>query len=1821
MSWKGSNSRLSNEDFSKGINGVSAISDIPDGYVLEAENVDLSEPGKIKKRPGYALYGCQLPVRTKRIDNTGPATFTFDAIPIYTGDPEILTTIFSNTGANAAYMGDSSILQIDDHLNTVYVTSVFGSGESYAPITTDTVLALTYQAGAPTEYQVAYFRPVVVYSDGSTGTARYLLPNQILVTLALPTDDLVGIKAFISPVDSPTFNRLPIDDVTSIFVDGANKKIAIFTFPAGSVLANIPVGTSMFLECGIRPDSGIYSSFSGRVTAKTSTTFSVTTLIDMTAGYASLTNLSILYTLAKHLRYESTTPARGFQTTQVPFIGQITLIDCVSFSCNSTQVAIAGTIPATASNELGFVFGLDINVGYVNCLSKYLDVDAGVEKLFCGYGGSFFVENPVATGFKTVAPLRYVGATVTISAAADIFSIPLTDANTVYAAGDVVTLTYATDWQENTVSVSYAVSSATATHLLLAAAGDTRLYIKLNTYIHFKRISSKVILGIPATTYFNGMTVQNGILDPLKPTYVVNEITVPEPTGTPPTLTVYNYMILDTEVEWESDTTFAACSIFSPVFPSGGGFPINSFYFPSDIVDYNTVEMERSIIIAARENGMWRYNGSQLVNMRIPRPPSGVIRNIRGTNGHLKIDVADDGLQSGRIYDFIVTYSYLEIVNGRLVNYESGLSPVGGYTIVSAPALDGSGDSQLVELLIPTLPLGIGLPATDMKINVYRTVSGRLNTQATSEIYLLETQVSNNPYRPYVTALVGTETAANFTEANYKILYASVQTDLVKDELAREIIDPPLASLVTTLDNRIIAANGGEIPYLNLICKDVFLPGGEAFDAGCYVTYTAPDNTEPLRAEYANSKIVTFVCVPVSPGSLPTPVSIRNRGTLIAQQFVPAGIYDVVSVAYADASHLFRIPSATIAIGTRYLLRFGLGKKEGAAPGGKDPYYDGYGFENQTFVGTHVANHEVSAQKKWVSKVAAGTVLIPPETFAVFAESQTISDISIDNGLKILSVTDDTTAKSDTAILTLKLMTTTVSYAVGNFLILKGLGSLGQIKDADGNTLSFDSQIICEVLTVDLAADPDIYTLAVCVMGNTTAGATAYKRVTISSALSVTNDGTLGVTHGPFTIYLWQVESLVTTFTLQATSAQITIATAPALTVPTGVNVIVDGLISDLPRGSNCNWNRRYLETTAYAASVFNVAFPKVPEEARGTIGQTLAAAEYGKLAVPHLIFSLNLNNLQILLTSQVLTVAVGIGVWCYIIVRGREDDSFYPQFSGFFKVIQVRNNAGAWVASLAVGAAMTGVEVELAPYGTTAVPALDFSGMTGVSETKIIFLATPYPTREVFIPVPVPIMRNLSPYLSDLTGTMYGPSDGFTPLEKIIKRLSHAINTVLHETAFAYWGGRRIGNDESSHPGNVLPTNGLKILPHSYPDNKQLFRYKDKYPDVPRIREALWALNATADWEMNGASRVIGNGASEVTSYTSKETRPSRVWWTNPTATLMGQAFRELSFDEVESQDGESVRAMVPMQTFGLLFKRSSPWRISFDTGSVLSIVRIPSIVGAVSAKNVIPTPKGAFVLHDSGVYFTDGQTMEDVLQPSRVFKERVSQNADLLIFTSGFHNPFTKTVYLGVPLSSIKGPAVSVVEGQIVFNYSNRSITLYSIDTGWSINTNIPATFWMRVLSEAYFASTKGKVFKLRRERTKTAYSDEREAISFKMRTRYVDATDPVGVRFYRSMFFQFGTETNNTMQIALTKDFGTDYTHVSSFTVHTADVANQVVNVPLEDKYIDVMRRTPPFPRAANLSVEITNEELDAAAELHGIFFESSDGTTKLVSQPAT
>ncbi len=1796
--WAGTQSQILQVDFSKGIDGVSNVPDIPDGYAIDMINVDLSKPGRNRKRSGYNLWGCDLPVRTRNVTEFGGRrVMTLDAIPLLT----VTFNLYANTGQNLSDYGKAEILQTDDSASTIYAVIDTGILAHSFTLSVDTMFEFTDYLGVK-----RFVCPVAVYDDNTV-----IFPLSVLSWLSNPIavlSDLAPVVAQARICSGFSFNAVREQNVDRMEVSSTAPGTVILSISDEDVRSKLPVGTQVYFETIFyRQDlanPGGRIGLHGHVAVVSGEEVSIITddASLLVIGVYDLTYFVMRYAQGKSYWYKSedksfvnSGPLYSGATNYTKITGT-NRIEFLTYQDFLTPLAV------TSYDEAGFLYGAGIDVGYLNFVSKYYDTITDRERIVTGYDGNVFKEQDYPFSvLPIIASLRYTGAstTIPINPVAGTFEVNLPNAHKVYKATDVVSLTYAVDTAGNLVTEQFVVYNVATDKLYLTSNGDKVLVMRKGTKFLLTRTSN--ILYVDATALTSpicaGMTIQLTEINSQERWYTISEVMIDV---TSPDMGD-KYIILDDEVEWSSDGQILLLPYFEAIFQPSSYLPLNPAYLNRSVVQMSAAPVDRSVFIATGLNGIWRFNGSEVVTMRIPMPPSGLIRNVPGGGGFLRVDQGSDGVPSlGRQYDFIVTYSYSELVNGVFKEYESGINPVGSYIIESEPADNGRGGSKLVELQIPTIPEGIGLPARQMQINIYRKLDGDAPGQIIDQLHLRELQIVNDPDVPFISALLGFEAPLTFNAAERKKLY----TDLGRPEdteIARPVDDPPLASVLVTHENRLFAANGYQQPYVKFVCSSVFDLTDNSFLAHAMLS---------LVPVFSTDKTYRFVTCPCQM----TTVSSNQGGGALGRKFqlfqVP--YYEINSVTLVDNSHQFVINTYVTVIGTKYLLRFSRGVKEAKAPNTDNPYYDNYEFESQVFTGVDVAG-KVAGTKKWTAKDVTGAVVTPPEVFNVFILDREMSGISPTNGLQIGS--NDENGSLVNPVFTLFIIEAAPTIADGTYIVLYGLGTLGNVKDGDGNILSFDDDLIFKTGPRSTASGVSKYPLTPVRRQRSSAGAGGWENINVTAAYPVSN--VVGaILHGNFSIYTLAAagaEYSLTGFTLSPTTFSMTLAAGgigspPALPATAGTAYQIQGLPLALPEPIGINYNGRF-ELISLVGLVATFQLPSLPADARGTLSVNMAGyTSKGRINAASSQIIAGAGYLDIYVQSAVLTVGVRSGQYAYIICRGNNPSNYSLGLTGWHKILSVYNGV-VWSNNLAIGATLQAVRIAYTA-------SLDYDLITGLAYTRLLFADATTDT-EIVVPVPVPYKRGVAD--DDITGEAYGPVDGYTSLEKIIKRFCHAINSTINSTGFAYWGGSVYGRIDGE-----IPVNGFIFYPHLYPVNRYAHSFDSVNLNTLDI-ESRWELRGEEGiWSVEGNDTYTSEGVTlpeEVV--TAKEYYPSKYWYTDaPSVSSRNftRAFRVLSNDEIASEDGEEIVTGVSYQTYLLLLKRNSIWRLRFAGGIAPVVERTQSVVGCDGKKAAVATDRGVFFLHSSGIYMSDGGETRPIVQVKRHFESYCIQNRSLFGLTAAYHNPLAKTVTIGVPFGEDVGDTTDEVEGQFVFNYSLQEVTLYSIQQGWSRNNNIPATDWIRILDGDFFSSSEGRVYRIRPETGPSRYRDYGEAITGVLQTRFIGGEPEIQPMLFKSCFFQFGTETSASMNVRVAWDYLKDSQLLQVVPID----ADGFGLAPFGTSYFGAqkwavnVRRTMRPTRTPQVSFIIENEEIDAAGELYGIFIEFDRASTKLIPQ---
>lgn len=261
-------------------------------------------------------------------------------------------------------------------------------------------------------------------------------------------------------------------------------------------------------------------------------------------------------------------------------------------------------------------------------------------------------------------------------------------------------------------------------------------------------------------------------------------------------------------------------------------------------------------------------------------------------------------------------------------------------------------------------------------------------------------------------------------------------------------------------------------------------------------------------------------------------------------------------------------------------------------------------------------------------------------------------------------------------------------------------------------------------------------------------------------------------------------------------------------------------------------------------------------------------------------------------------------------------------------------------------------------------------------------------------------------------------------------------------------------------------------------------------------------------------------------------------------------------------------------------------------------------------SPRNAVATDDGVYFVHESGVYVTDGNTISPVFQLNRLFRNNVVNNPTLLAQTASYVNMVEKNVYLGVPYMSQFVDDVAAVDGQ--FNYSYNDNVL-----GWQVNKGIDAVDWVFNGTDALFASTRGKVYRMRTEKTLSRYRDGDQPITMALKTRFLTTEQSQRFKFYRNALFQWSDNVDANIAVYYSENFKPALIPLETYALanRTSTVDGQKVFG--TDRFVKTWRDTI-GKRIAQISFTIVENGIDAGFTIYSVAVEGWLTNTRLVSQ---
>jgi hypothetical protein len=320
----------------------------------------------------------------------------------------------------------------------------------------------------------------------------------------------------------------------------------------------------------------------------------------------------------------------------------------------------------------------------------------------------------------------------------------------------------------------------------------------------------------------------------------------------------------------------------------------------------------------------------------------------------------------------------------------------------------------------------------------------------------------------------------------------------------------------------------------------------------------------------------------------------------------------------------------------------------------------------------------------------------------------------------------------------------------------------------------------------------------------------------------------------------------------------------------------------------------------------------------------------------------------------------------------------------------------------------------------------------------------------------------------------------------------------------------------------------------------------------------------------------------------------------------------------DVNSSDGQEITGIIPFfgeTAFGaaqqggviVVFKTNSIYLIDIaqKASGNNPVQRLESQgLGCTAPYSIAVTKDGIIFANESGIYALRknlsieyiGRFME------RNWKDRIS--LDNLSKAQGHHFGIGRAYKLSVPIINTENDA-GVIDNSEVYVYNHTS----EQDSGfgaWGRYTNHPVTGWANLGQDAFFASSDGRVFSLRRTGGTDDYRDDSSPVDFQVQTRSWDFGAPGVRKVLDSVIIDYKSRKEDTTgtEVAFSLDLEEEYESVTTAKLNTEN-RNTGINDQIP-RTIDTIRYKLGRRKGIYTSIEVSNSTLDEPIEVTGISF---------------
>ncbi len=470
---------------------------------------------------------------------------------------------------------------------------------------------------------------------------------------------------------------------------------------------------------------------------------------------------------------------------------------------------------------------------------------------------------------------------------------------------------------------------------------------------------------------------------------------------------------------------------------------------------------------------------------------------------------------------------------------------------------------------------------------------------------------------------------------------------------------------------------------------------------------------------------------------------------------------------------------------------------------------------------------------------------------------------------------------------------------------------------------------------------------------------------------------------------------------------------------------------------------------------------------------------------------------------------------------------------------------------------------------------------------------ATSYPDRYVVAtdPTDVPVLLGTDGNLGMSNGDSFDLFDS-------MRRMAMAINAVMRQVDTSLSGMADFSPWLSARGGNDLAPAGRLIIRRERSD-------AETFELVPTF--------SGYDLFVNSVKRTSGSQISAST-----KVFPSRILisyenhpeiFDNPTSVLDNESDSAI---DVNPADGQEITGHIPFfgeaafgaaQQSGILvvFKTNSIYLVDINQKAAgqNAVQRIETEgLGCTAPYSISVTKKGIMFANESGIYcLRRDQSIQYIGRfMERNWTERV--DLDYLNLCHGHHFGVGRVYKLSVPIAD---PDATYVEPSEAYVYNHTGED--EGKTGaWSRYSNHPAIGWANLLSNAFFASTLGRVFSIRNAGDETDYRDDNEAITFRLDTRPNDFGNS-GIRkvIDRIVIHYRNSRTSEGTTLSYALDLEQEFQETTPLTLTKSSGTSLSDTV---DRDIISVTHNLDRSRCIYLGLRIENSSIDEPIEVAGI-----------------